>query len=57
MKITIEINTDNAAFHFNPEIEVARIVEMIGAAILFGKTNGFIDINGKEVGTWKAVGK
>lgn len=53
MKLTIEINTDNAAFEDN--YELGRIVEEIGAALYASdistmRNKKLYDINGNHVG-------
>lgn len=54
-KVMITICTDNAAFEYAPEQEVARILGELGQTILMkGLPNGSIvlhDINGNRVGT------
>ena len=66
MKVTIEINCDNAAFGDNPEYEAGRILEEFGGKIRKGYlafaayANGLDvvtlrDINGNTVGAMKVT--
>ncbi len=62
MKITIEINTDNAAFAPHEEIEVARILirltdKMMDEGRKLGQLDGqaLMDINGHRVGSIKVT--
>ena len=52
MKITIEFDTDNAAFD-EPAQEIDYILQGIGNAIRLGVTDGPChDHNGNKVGRW-----
>lgn len=56
MKVTIEINCDNAAFEDDPSLEVARILKDVCKKIdghpnfSDGFSTALFDINGNEVG-------
>ena len=58
MKLTLEINMDNAAFgedYDNPEWqpEAARILRKVADRIESGSDGGgIVDINGNKVGEW-----
>ena len=53
MKIKIKFDTDNAAFGELPEIEVRKILQEIGEAVIVGVTDGPCrDSNGNTVGRW-----
>ena len=52
MKISIEFDTDNAAFD-DGGIEIRRILYAIACEITDGKTTASIrDINGNTIGNW-----
>ena len=55
MNITITINTDNAAFCDEPQIEVARILGEISRSLEDGGAwpGTIIDFNGNAVGKFK----
>jgi len=57
MKITIEINTDNAAFEDSSKTEeTGRIVATIASKIQCGLDSGNCkDINGNTVGQWELI--
>ena len=59
MRITIKINTENAAFQDDYKIdEVFRIMQVISRRIATGDTEGRCkDINGNIVGDFKVTGK
>lgn len=54
-ELKIELSSGNAAFTENPQSEVRRILELIGAKIEnLGEDGGKImDINGNAVGFWE----
>ena len=53
MKLTIEIDMDNAAFDSAPEQEASRILEQIGNEIIDGQTFGICrDVNDNITGKW-----
>jgi hypothetical protein len=57
MKITIDINTDNAAFEDNTD-ELRSILIGINAKIAVGQREGNLhDYNGNSVGKFKVTGK
>lgn len=57
MHIDIHIDLDNAAFEYNPELEVARILRRIADRVsregLEDHPNKLIDINGNTTGTFE----
>lgn len=49
MKFELEIESDNAAFHPNPEQEIRRLLNSVDPNRAYGK---LMDINGNVVGAW-----
>jgi len=57
MKITIEINTNNAAFEDN-ENQMRDIIDQFSFMFISGKEIGYLfDINGNKVGNFKVEDK
>ena len=53
MKLSIEFETENAAFVDAPVTEIRKILREIGEATLYGVTEGPCqDSNGNTVGRW-----
>jgi hypothetical protein len=51
LQLTVE--TDNEAFHPDPEAEVARLLDVAARGIAAGHWEGrFLDRNGNWCGTW-----
>lgn len=56
-KLSIEIDTSNAAFEPDPKQEVARVLNGLAAALLGGAADytlrgRLVDVNGNQIGSW-----
>ena len=50
----LKMETDNAAFESNRELEVHRILQRVAVRVVAGETSGkCMDINGNAVGGWE----
>jgi len=57
MEFTLSFNMDNAAFQFEPEQEVSRILLEVAEKVELGVTRTIIrDANGNKVGGWEITG-
>lgn len=53
MTFSIDIDTDDAAFSDDPEVESARILRDIATRVEVGYDGGTVhDLNGNSIGTW-----
>lgn len=53
MKLSLDLNSNNAAFEDSGEFEVARILRDVADRIESGSTEGRLrDVNGNNVGSW-----
>ena len=54
-RVKIEIKTENAAFHPEPGVEVARILRKAADTIESGGSPNIMDINGNKVGSIEVI--
>ena len=53
MKLSLDLNSSNAAFEESGEFEVARILRDVADKIERGESDGRLrDVNGNNVGSW-----